>query len=197
MTISALRYAEADDLVTAAALAWIDLDSRCRLITRRNLQMVWINSVAETSLAANGPLEMSDGRVMAANAAQQHTLLDALATVDQQPRSCILKSRDDTEVFALTLQRVTGGADPLVGLSFTSGGHLCETGGQALRDAFQLTRAETRVLILMLNGNMAREVSAALDVGLETVRTHIRQIYAKMGVKSREAMFRRVLPVCW
>ena len=46
-------------------------------------------------------------------------------------------------------------------------------------------------------GLMAEEVSATLCVGIETVRTHIRQIYAKMGVKSREAMFRRVLPFCW
>lgn len=140
---------------------------------------------------------MCDNRLIAADAAQHQMLLQIVTKVDDQPRSYFLKCVDEaTDLLVITIQCVRTGEVPLVGMSFRSSGPLC-TSDDALRRAFQLTRAEVRVLMLMVDGQIAEEVSAKLGVGIETVRTHIRQIYAKLGVKSREAMFRRVIPFCW
>ncbi len=48
-----------------------------------------------------------------------------------------------------------------------------------------LTRREREVLDLLSRGFRYREIAAQLDIGLETVRTHIRNIYDKLEVRSR------------
>lgn len=61
-----------------------------------------------------------------------------------------------------------------------------------LDEAFQLTRAEHRVLQDLLAGNEAELLSAQLGVSIETTRSHIKNIYTKVGVKSRERLFARL-----
>jgi DNA-binding CsgD family transcriptional regulator len=43
-------------------------------------------------------------------------------------------------------------------------------------------------------GRTAEEASHELGVSLETVRTHIKRAYAKLGVCSREGFFHRLTP---
>ena len=61
-----------------------------------------------------------------------------------------------------------------------------------LDEAFQLTRAEHRVLQDLLAGNEAELLSAQHGVSIETTRSHIKSIYTKVGVKSRERLFARL-----
>lgn len=58
--------------------------------------------------------------------------------------------------------------------------HGCET-----TDAVPLTPREADVLELLQGGKSNAEIAAALHVGVETVRTHARNIYRKLGVSTR------------
>jgi DNA-binding NarL/FixJ family response regulator len=51
-----------------------------------------------------------------------------------------------------------------------------------------LTPRETDVLGLLQDGSSNAEIAAALHVGVETVRTHARNIYRKLGVSSRREL---------
>lgn len=51
--------------------------------------------------------------------------------------------------------------------------------------AFGLSRAESAVLAVLLQGKNNREIARQLCVSVDTVRTHLKQIYTKMGVHSR------------
>jgi DNA-binding CsgD family transcriptional regulator len=84
-----------------------------------------------------------------------------------------------SEVFGLTLRRTDQVASetPL-----------------GIAEAFGLTAAEMRVLKSLSNGETAQEAAEALHVSVETIRTHIRRLYQKVGVNSREALFTRVRP---
>jgi len=53
---------------------------------------------------------------------------------------------------------------------------------------FGLTPSETRILEGLMNGRRADELAWELNVSIETVRTHIRRFYNKLGVNSREQM---------
>lgn len=55
----------------------------------------------------------------------------------------------------------------------------------ALRSRFGVTQREQEVLELVLTGYTARDISARLVVSENTVKTHLRRAYAKMGVHSR------------
>lgn len=50
-----------------------------------------------------------------------------------------------------------------------------------------LSRREAQVLRLLASGKSLDDIAACLAVGRETVRTHVRQIYRKLGVNERGA----------
>jgi DNA-binding NarL/FixJ family response regulator len=51
-----------------------------------------------------------------------------------------------------------------------------------------LTPREAEVLELLQAGRSNAEIAAALHVGVETVRTHARRIYRKLGVRTRREL---------
>jgi DNA-binding NarL/FixJ family response regulator len=50
-----------------------------------------------------------------------------------------------------------------------------------------LTPRETQILDLLVNGAISKEIASELGIGVETVSTHLRNIYAKLQVRSRTA----------
>jgi DNA-binding CsgD family transcriptional regulator len=55
-----------------------------------------------------------------------------------------------------------------------------------------LTAAERRVASLVAEGRTNREVAAALFLGERTVASHLTHVYAKLGVRSRTELARRL-----
>jgi DNA-binding NarL/FixJ family response regulator len=53
-----------------------------------------------------------------------------------------------------------------------------------------LTQREASVLELLQQGRSNGEIAAQLHIGIETVRTHARSIYRKLGVRSRRELAR-------
>lgn len=51
-----------------------------------------------------------------------------------------------------------------------------------------LTQREGDVLLLLRQGRSNAQIALALQIGVETVRTHARGIYRKLGVSSRRAL---------
>ncbi|MGO9974224.1 MAG: DNA-binding response regulator [Solirubrobacteraceae bacterium] len=51
-----------------------------------------------------------------------------------------------------------------------------------------LTARETQVLELLSSGRSNAEIATALHVSVETVRTHARHVYRKLGVKTRREL---------
>jgi len=57
-----------------------------------------------------------------------------------------------------------------------------------IRPIFGLTPAEMKVLECLVDGMSAETLAAELNITLETARTHIRRVYNKMDVSSREQL---------
>jgi ATP/maltotriose-dependent transcriptional regulator MalT len=51
-----------------------------------------------------------------------------------------------------------------------------------------LTPREADVLELLQTGSSNAEIAATLHVGVETVRTHARHIYRKLGIRTRREL---------
>jgi DNA-binding CsgD family transcriptional regulator len=71
-----------------------------------------------------------------------------------------------------------------------AGAELGRIGGRRRTEG--LTPAERRVAALVAEGRTNREVAAALFLGERTVETHLTHIYAKLGVRSRTELARRL-----
>ncbi len=52
----------------------------------------------------------------------------------------------------------------------------------------KLTRREAEVLPLLQQGRSNAQIALALGVGVETVRTHARNVYRKLGVRTRREL---------
>lgn len=62
-----------------------------------------------------------------------------------------------------------------------------DAGGARARDPL-LTQREGDVLILLREGQSNAQIALTLQIGVETVRTHARNIFRKLGVTSRRAL---------
>ena len=51
-----------------------------------------------------------------------------------------------------------------------------------------LTRREGEVLVLLRENRSNAQIALSLDIGVETVRSHARNVYRKLGVSSRRAL---------
>lgn len=110
----------------------------------------------------------------------------------------MLRSDGDGHLI-IRAQRLSGDDDKAVagctyGLLFFGTGSEFEPHYANLDKVFNLTASEHRVLLEMIGGHDAIATAALLDVSIETVRSHIRNIYSKIGVASREALFFKLRP---
>jgi DNA-binding CsgD family transcriptional regulator len=61
-----------------------------------------------------------------------------------------------------------------------------------LRELYELTRAEAEVAARLADGCSLATAAAQLDVSLNTVRTHLRHLFAKCGVSTQAALLQRL-----
>ena len=66
--------------------------------------------------------------------------------------------------------------------------------GHGVEGAELLTPREADVLELLQDGSTNAQIAQALSIGLETVRTHARNIYRKLGISSRRDLARLSVP---
>jgi DNA-binding CsgD family transcriptional regulator len=69
-------------------------------------------------------------------------------------------------------------------------GELGRIGGRTRQEG--LTGAERRVASLVAEGRTNREVAAALFLTERTVASHLTHVYAKLGIRSRTELARRL-----
>ena len=62
--------------------------------------------------------------------------------------------------------------------------------GSAIQGAELLTPREAEVLELLQDGATNAQIAHSLSIGIETVRTHARNIYRKLGIGSRRELAR-------
>lgn len=164
-----------------------------------------------------GRLAVDDSRrLLWANESGRH-ILEQTAVIEVVNAVLVLPANDDHEAFCQLLADAQCGAVHVLGLHRTTAILVQRQGSIALRGTiahcltiacasadperlrypdfrimFGLTRAEDRTLSGLLSGSPVEEVAANHGVSIETVRTHVRRIYTKLGVRSREALFHKV-----
>lgn len=51
--------------------------------------------------------------------------------------------------------------------------------------SIDLTRRELQIMELVVSGNFNKEIANGLGVSLNTIETHLRHIYIKLGARNR------------
>lgn len=87
----------------------------------------------------------------------------------------------------------TGNEAPAAIIFITDSRKEINVSPEVLQNAYRLTPAEARVAIALLETASTQDAAAQLDINISTVRTHIKQIYVKLGVDTRARFVRLML----
>lgn len=175
------------------ALAWLDQYRGARLLLGEGLAIIWLNSAAERELARRRDIEKRGDLLATTEPARQADLAGLLSRCEAGLATLCLKSENGDGHILFRARRLVRQAGAWrFGLSFHRSGSEYQPRFADLDVAFNLTKGETRVLYQLAGGLSADEVARKLGVSTETARSHIRAIYAKLQVSSREGLFHRI-----
>ncbi|GAA0728901.1 helix-turn-helix transcriptional regulator [Sphingomonas japonica] len=185
--------AEAPDLATLA-LAWLGADSRPRLIVAADLQVLWSNRPASQQLGDDAGVVLRDGALAFASATAQRDFTDFIEALGEELGTVSIPYPDRSAHLLFRGRRIGVDGRSAACLEFTRDTAGFMANYSDIDRVFSLTRAEHRIVVGLLNGRTASQLATDLLISVDTVRTHVRRIYSKVGVRSREEMFSRLRP---
>ena len=88
---------------------------------------------------------------------------------------------------------ILGGRAGAVALYLTDSRRPIETREEIVRRLFGLTAREAAVVCALAQGDDSRAIAARLDIGLETVKTHLKHVMQSVGVKRQAELVRALI----
>lgn len=164
----------------AAAGAWSNFDPRPRFELDRDGCLSGTNAAGER-LLSGGVIALNDGRLRFGSPRSNRALERALDISRRAERQKVVLRTLDGVWRAGDVYAAPGDAPILLILAPDEVLHRDDIG--ALADAFELTRAEAQILDGLCTGLCPKEIAQGLNISEHTVRTHLRAIYGKLGVR--------------
>ena len=186
-----------DDILDAAGLGVVQLDRRARIVA--------VNDRARSLLAAGDVLLDAAGslftRAPAANAELQELLARALPPFGT-PAAGGSMAAPRLAGPPLVLHVVPVGAGethpgpwPVAALVLVPDAIAADVDAGAVAETLGFTRAESQVAVMLARGMTVRAVAAATNRGESTVRSHVKQMFAKQGLTRQPELVRLVRSV--
>jgi DNA-binding CsgD family transcriptional regulator len=175
---------------TAPALAtWINQEREARAIVTPSGALLWASAAATALLQSGCPFRIWEGRLVGARPATTEHLAAFLRSVETGVQCWVVDEDDTWVVWAQRIQ-----ADPPTCIGVTIRHRGAPPAFTALAEARRLTPAEARIISMMLAGVETGRIASTLDVSVETLRTHVKHAYRKLGVTNRGELFAGALP---
>ena len=168
-------------------------------------RLVFTNRAAEAMMRTGDAFGVSDGRLLChstGDAALQHAIAEAAADGNSlsRPAVVLLQRRSLLRPLQVVVARVTrrfsefvGMRSPAVVVLITDPEHEVAADEDLLGKLLRLSHAESRVAALLINGNSTSEIAGRLRVQENTVRAHLKSMFAKTGARNQAELIRLVL----
>ena len=164
-----------------------------------DLRVRWQNEAGLKYVAHPAALYVQDGLLETTRDALRPRLAQIIASAGPQLTLHAL-GQGPEDACLITTQRLPLPNDRLVMLILRAPSTTGWRDGIPLANIaglFDLTGTETVVVGRLMSSQSPVDIARALDIKLGTIRTHVRNIYAKMGVNTREGLFLKCLPFAW
>ena len=173
-----------------AAFTWLDSDYKPRMVLRPDATIAWMNLGARrliercpAKLVAEQMLRLAE----CSHDAQLHRFIEHL---DAEPGSLAIKFEGEDSFCVFRGWRMPAIDRSCIEIRFSN---LVNAPGLIdFASVFGLTASEARTAAALYGGLSARGIADGHSISIDTVRSHIRQIYSKMGVSGREQLFRQL-----
>jgi ATP/maltotriose-dependent transcriptional regulator MalT len=154
----------------------LERQNRAVVLWNPDGQLTWISSAAQANL--QGCVQRADLECAAGMAHMQLRRVDAPAQENMLGRPLRLSTSQGRSLWVEFYSVVSEDRRPWLVAELWPHSETRER-------LASLTPAETRVLCLLTQGLSNREISARLHVSIETIKTHVQRVLAKLRVKSR------------
>jgi DNA-binding CsgD family transcriptional regulator len=173
---------------------WMDIDESARVVLDDDLTLYWISASAEALFKEDRTVDRRNGHLTPKDARTARELRKLVAEASEQVSTQCIADPGTDEHIVISARRLVDPWRHLVGVTLRVTGPEFHFELADLREAFGLTPCERRVTSNLVAGHTAEQTATVLEISLDTVRTHIKRVYAKLGVSSREGFFRKLAP---
>lgn len=177
------------EVMARAAAQALDYAAVALVVVDQDARLLDANGRGEALLSQG--LCIWAGRIGAASAQDTRALRAAIAAATSADEAAALTLCDADGEPSLRLMVVPVRGEPLAML-MTQGGAQ-DIAPARLRESFDLTPSEARLLSALVAGERLTAYADRLGVRLSTVRTHLRQLFAKTGEQRQADLIRRAL----
>lgn len=181
-------HADAEGYLTA----WAQTFSIPTFLIGEGTRVLWINGAAERILVEGEPFFRQNGLLVCADKSQAAGFQTFLAAVQTAPGAWIMNQADQTRLLVRGESLRPAGEEPAVSIMLYPTNAEERYVWADLGRIFRLTKAELAVVKILLGGGSVDEIAEQQAVSVETVRTHVRRLYSKLGVNNREQLFATV-----
>lgn len=172
------------------AFAWLAADHRPRMIVGPDATVLWANAGAHRLFQDCPGISVAHDVIHLADPDHDTSFHAFLRNVTAEPRTMALKFEGEASFCVFRGHRIPGIDGCCIDIRFSSTSHPPSLVG--FDHVFGLTASEARTAVALYGGRTAREVADEQSISIDTVRSHIRQIYSKIGVSGREQLFRQL-----
>ncbi len=173
--------------------AWAACHGVPTIIATASGRVVWSNRAAEAFAEAQDDLSLDDGELSFADRRTAASFREHCGAMkDETPSAWLYRPRGEDAVYLVRCQRIApDGAEPAMALQIFHTERNTHVWAD-LKEAFGLTPAEERIVRRMIEGENVEGLAVSLAISVETARTHVRRVYAKLGINGREQLFKKV-----
>jgi DNA-binding CsgD family transcriptional regulator len=183
-----------DQTMDRILAGWLCGESRARVLVDRELAAYWVSDSAEALMQSERSVLHRNGRIVPKDPRLEGELRSFVAKATDQVSTHCVANRETGGQIVLAATRLQDPWNHLVGITLRNADDQAAVRVADLRQPFGLTATEARVAGRLLCGCTAEETAEQMNVSLETVRTHIKRAYGKLGVRSRERFFHKLAP---
>lgn len=168
---------------------WLSLGRHGRLVCDEQARVLWYNDQLLECLKVTRTFRIDRDSFSIASKKEQSAFISFVQ--GNEPDIVIwLKDENERPVLALQIQRITmPGMPASFGLRFTNTEDFLSADFRHFETFFNLTKQEALICRRKLEGMTVQDIVEAEGKSFDTVRFHIRNIYRKVGVSSREEFF--------
>ena len=171
-----------------------ELDYGVLLLLRDGASVFYVNRAGRQALGASACVEVVDGKLRAHRHADAQLIGDALAAAQRGLRRMLTlgAAGQRVAVSLIPIGAPLPGGPELIAAVFGRR-RLCEhMSMEWFARSHGLTPAESKVLELLCEGLDPRDIAAANEVGMATVRTQVNSIRDKTGAASIRVLLQRL-----
>lgn len=170
------------DVGVEAFQSWLDEENLARMIISPDLTVQWMSNRTKR-FVEEGSIPVSFGHLIPPT----NSVAKFLVLAELNISTCATYSDRQQNRWVVWARKLTSGPNGLTGLIFHPPSQwLCFS---ALSQAHALTPMEGKVIELILNGHDTGRIAQQIGISKQTLKTHLKHAYSKLGVTSRGDLF--------